>query len=218
LCDSLAWIQQRRMRRRRRTPRFCFRPNPSERIGVKRDPRGFCFVAQAATWPSLPLRSATASEQQSTSAPGRRLTWPPVRESGSLRLSRRGAPLGHCRPSQASIRTPPSGRNRSRDAARGQRDRHDRNVAEALARGALPEPAKAIAGEHGRRRMLVGDCDSALGPTRGRIDTIAMSPKRSRDASRQENQSDRPDGRSRAIASRAMRHAVSFGPVIGRRR
>jgi hypothetical protein len=41
-----------------------------------------------------------------------------------------------------------------------------------------------------------------------------MSPKRSRDASRQENQSDRPDGRSRAIASRAMRHAVSFGPVI----
>ena len=37
---------------------------------------------------------------------------PLFRESGSLRLSRRGAPLGHCRPSQASIRTPPSGRSK----------------------------------------------------------------------------------------------------------
>jgi hypothetical protein len=45
--------------------------------------RECCFVAQAATWPSLPLRSATASEQQSTSAPGRRLTWPPVRKTSS---------------------------------------------------------------------------------------------------------------------------------------
>jgi hypothetical protein len=50
--------------------------------------RGFCIVAHAATWPSLPLRSATASEQQSTSAPGRRLTWPPVRERGSVVRSR----------------------------------------------------------------------------------------------------------------------------------
>jgi hypothetical protein len=36
-----------------------------------------------------------------------------VRESGSLRLSRRRAPLGHRRPSQASIRTPPCGRRRA---------------------------------------------------------------------------------------------------------
>ena len=43
----------------------------------------FSFVAHAATWPSLPLWSATTSEQQSTSAPGVPLTWPPVRGSGS---------------------------------------------------------------------------------------------------------------------------------------
>jgi hypothetical protein len=30
--------------------------------------RHFPFVANAATWPSLPLRSATAPEQQSTNA------------------------------------------------------------------------------------------------------------------------------------------------------
>jgi hypothetical protein len=57
----------------------------------------FWFVADAATWPSLPLRSATASEQQSTSAPGRRLTWLPVRESGSVPLSG-CARLGHRSP------------------------------------------------------------------------------------------------------------------------
>jgi hypothetical protein len=56
--------------------------------------RECCFVAHAASWPSLPLRSATASEQQSTSAPRRRLTWPPVRERESGRgLHRRGASL-----------------------------------------------------------------------------------------------------------------------------
>jgi hypothetical protein len=48
---------------------------------------GFSNVAHAATWPSLPLRSATASEQQSTSAPLLPLTWAPVRESGSVALA-----------------------------------------------------------------------------------------------------------------------------------
>jgi hypothetical protein len=56
-------------------------------IGPKRNSAllrpGFRIVAHAATWPSLPLRSATTSEQQSTSAPDRRLTWPPVRGSRS---------------------------------------------------------------------------------------------------------------------------------------
>ena len=71
-----------------------------------------CSVAHAAIWPSLPLRSATTSEQQSTSAPGLPLTWPPVRESSLvegvvlLRLARMGkkrwralarpVPLGSC--------------------------------------------------------------------------------------------------------------------------
>jgi hypothetical protein len=38
------------------------------------------FVAQAATWPLLPLRSATASEQQSPNVPLLPLTWPSVRD------------------------------------------------------------------------------------------------------------------------------------------
>jgi hypothetical protein len=41
------------------------------------------FVAHAATWRALPLRSAAASEQQSMSAPGLALTWPPVRETST---------------------------------------------------------------------------------------------------------------------------------------
>ena len=76
-----------------------------------------------------------------------------LRESGSLRLSRRGAPLGHCRPSQASIRTPPSGRNRSRDAARGQRDRHDRNVAIGVVRSENTRIVKASPRASGRCRI-----------------------------------------------------------------
>jgi hypothetical protein len=43
----------------------------------------FYIVADAATKPPLPLRSATGSERQSTSAPRLPLTWPPVRGSSS---------------------------------------------------------------------------------------------------------------------------------------
>ena len=51
------------------------------------------YPTHAATRPRLPLGSATASEHQSTSAPGLPPTWPPVRES------RRS---GHGRPSARS--------------------------------------------------------------------------------------------------------------------
>lgn len=59
-------------------------PIPTRGLAVSAICGGSSFLAHAATWPSLPLRSATASEQQPTSARALPLRWPLVRASNSL--------------------------------------------------------------------------------------------------------------------------------------
>ena len=59
---------------------------------------GCCFVVDGAPTERLPLRELVDPKQKSpagSNRPSRRLR---VRESGSLRLPRRGVPLGHLRP------------------------------------------------------------------------------------------------------------------------